>query len=483
MKAVQHSRRDRIRAQLADLKTPGALEALAVVLSEVDVGEASPAEAIERLLRAQISLRNDRSLDVKRSSDSTPYGCGRRPRIERRAASAYADWVLFRAGQIETLVKRGAETMRLLWAETLILGGALVVSSCSGDIVDPPSPPIATDAVSRMAEQAGLDGPIAVAELPDGRFLLGSSRAASLFAPNYWLVASAPKTSELTGSRQLVLAGNDSPESNLVLLVEPGPSMIPGVAKYSRNPDNTSGVNWTFGCVDPSTGQFFPMDEARVDSTVNEAIDQTGGHDNGAHDITEKPTAEWDPRADIVSDGHFSQSYTADIAAGDEVTDFHYVITDPAAPTGCRNNPQVVSFLTAARVRGLVELVAGTEHMYFDDITSDHFSVFYVTPGVKAATDNTAALFFQAMSGSDSLRVNAASLIYGGLNDAPTPDWDPPHSSHRLGTDLDFDGATDAQTIHEAVVQAGHDSGFEFCFAEKNSAGVADHVHCFHRTY
>jgi hypothetical protein len=70
MKAVQHGRRDRIRAQLADLNTPGALEALAVVLSEVDGGEASPAEAIERLLRAQISLRNDRTL-VKAATDNT----------------------------------------------------------------------------------------------------------------------------------------------------------------------------------------------------------------------------------------------------------------------------------------------------------------------------------------------------------------------------------------------------------------------------
>lgn len=378
--------------------------------------------------------------------------------------------------------------MRLLWAETLMFGGALLVVACSGDLIEPSSSPIASDAISRMAEQAGFDGPIAMAQLPDGRFLLGASRAVSLFAPNYRLVTGVSRSAEEAETGRLILAGSDAPESSLVLLVEPGPSQIPGLGKYSRNPDNTSGVNWTFGCVDPSTGQFFPMDEARVDSTVNEAIDQTGGHDNGAHDLSEKPTAEWDPREQIVSNGHLSQSYTADVAAGDEVTEFHYVITDPAAPTGCRNNPQVVSFLTAARVRGLVELVAGTEHMYFDDITSDHFSVFYVTPEVKAATDNAAALFFQAMSGSDSLRVNAASLIYGGINDVPTaaapaPDWDPPHSSHRLGTDLDFDGATDTQTIHEAVVQAGHDSGFEYCFAEKNSAGVADHVHCFHRTY
>ena len=72
MKAAQRSRRDRIRAQLADLKMPGALEALDGVLSEVDGGEASPAEAIERLLGAQISLRNDRRLQAAMRSSRLP---------------------------------------------------------------------------------------------------------------------------------------------------------------------------------------------------------------------------------------------------------------------------------------------------------------------------------------------------------------------------------------------------------------------------
>ena len=38
MKAAARSRRDRLRAQLADLKLPGALEALDEVLTRVDVG-------------------------------------------------------------------------------------------------------------------------------------------------------------------------------------------------------------------------------------------------------------------------------------------------------------------------------------------------------------------------------------------------------------------------------------------------------------
>ena len=66
------SRRDRIAAQLADLKMPGALEALADVLARVDGGAATAAEAIEELLAAQIALRNSRRLATAMRSSRLP---------------------------------------------------------------------------------------------------------------------------------------------------------------------------------------------------------------------------------------------------------------------------------------------------------------------------------------------------------------------------------------------------------------------------
>ena len=72
MKAVALSRRDRIRAQLADLKLPGALEALDEVLTGVDGGGVTASEAIEQLLGAQITLRNNRRLQVAMRSSRLP---------------------------------------------------------------------------------------------------------------------------------------------------------------------------------------------------------------------------------------------------------------------------------------------------------------------------------------------------------------------------------------------------------------------------
>ena len=66
------SRRQRIAAQLADLKMPGALESLDEVLAGVDGGGFTAAEATERLLAAQIALRTGRRLATAMRSSRLP---------------------------------------------------------------------------------------------------------------------------------------------------------------------------------------------------------------------------------------------------------------------------------------------------------------------------------------------------------------------------------------------------------------------------
>jgi DNA replication protein DnaC len=72
MNAALRSQRDDIRAMLADLKMPGALEAVDGILSDVDGGTATATEAIERLLSAQITLRNNRRLNAAMRSSRLP---------------------------------------------------------------------------------------------------------------------------------------------------------------------------------------------------------------------------------------------------------------------------------------------------------------------------------------------------------------------------------------------------------------------------
>jgi DNA replication protein DnaC len=72
MKAAPLSRRDRLRHILADLRMPGALEALDTVLQGVDGGALTAPEAIEQLLSAQIQLRNNRRLQAAMRSSRLP---------------------------------------------------------------------------------------------------------------------------------------------------------------------------------------------------------------------------------------------------------------------------------------------------------------------------------------------------------------------------------------------------------------------------
>jgi DNA replication protein DnaC len=66
------SLRERLRSQLADLKMPGALEALDDVLRRCDSGQLAPADAMEQLLGAHIQLRNARRLQTAMRSARLP---------------------------------------------------------------------------------------------------------------------------------------------------------------------------------------------------------------------------------------------------------------------------------------------------------------------------------------------------------------------------------------------------------------------------
>ena len=66
------SLREQLRTQLADLKMPGALEALDDILRRCDAGELAGAQAIEQLLNAHIQLRNARRLQTAMRSARLP---------------------------------------------------------------------------------------------------------------------------------------------------------------------------------------------------------------------------------------------------------------------------------------------------------------------------------------------------------------------------------------------------------------------------
>ena len=100
MKVQARSRREQIRAMLADLKLPGSLEAVDEVLRDADGGTLTAAEAIERLLGAQINLRNNRRLQ-------TAMRASRLPAVKTLADFDFSFQPSIKREQIESLHELG----------------------------------------------------------------------------------------------------------------------------------------------------------------------------------------------------------------------------------------------------------------------------------------------------------------------------------------------------------------------------------------
>ena len=143
MNAPAPARRDRLRAMLADLKMPGALEAVDGILSDADGGTISAAEAIEQLLNAQIVLRNNgdtRPLWITGLSPPDSWRSLRQPgylQLEssgRALSSVRADDGSPRTAAVRHLRPSGAITGWRKLAERLLRGSLQTESlPCSDD--------------------------------------------------------------------------------------------------------------------------------------------------------------------------------------------------------------------------------------------------------------------------------------------------------------------------------------------------------------
>ena len=112
MKPIAGGRRDCVWAMLADLKMPGALEAVDGILAQADSGAATVGEAIEQLLGAQIVLRNNRRLD-------SAMRTSRLPAVKTLAQFDFAFQPSIKREQVESLHELGF----LRRAENVVLLG------------------------------------------------------------------------------------------------------------------------------------------------------------------------------------------------------------------------------------------------------------------------------------------------------------------------------------------------------------------------
>ena len=99
----------RLRPQLADLKMPGALEALDDILRRCDSGQVSSGDAIEQLLGAHIQLRNARRLQTAMRSARLPvvktladFDFSFQPSVKREQMESLQSWAFSSARRMSS---------------------------------------------------------------------------------------------------------------------------------------------------------------------------------------------------------------------------------------------------------------------------------------------------------------------------------------------------------------------------------------------
>jgi len=165
-------------------------------------------------------------------------------------------------------------------------------------------------------------------------------------------------------------------------------------------------------------------------------VERSGGHD---HHSATRPLGELSSNV-IQYDGvnPATMTYTAPEVSGDVLLNGHANID------ACGSDSK--SFLIRMKVDGLSSLGASANYTLIGaygepGVSSQHTSNHGVTASMRDFVNRVAAAYKNALPNSNSLRLNDASLAWGGLFDIYN-NWNRPHASHRFGTDIDIDDLT-----------------------------------------
>ncbi len=329
---------------------------------------------------------------------------------------------------------------------------ALFTAALLGACAEPNPPPLAPstlapDVVAAL-QQSGATGGVAVVRI-GGR---NGSLTRVLAAPSAGWEAGRPVYAP--GN---LLQPADADPSDLFFITNPAGGQA------MENAPNQVTVRFSFFCISDVITQLF---DVTVDDLRQDARNNTGGH--GTAHVGEKPVGRWNPNTGAPSAGIFTTTYTSEIASGDELMLLSWTAHDVGSD--CEGLSTLSFAFTATRFLGL-QRVTGTANLTFGAITSDHSDIFYATPNTAQRTQRAARNFFALRRAA--MRLNAASLVFGGINDIAN-NWASPHRFHRIGTDVDIDGPADNATIFQQLILAGQAAGFRLCEVHNRN-----HVHCY----
>jgi hypothetical protein len=219
---------------------------------------------------------------------------------------------------------------------------------------------------------------------------------------------------------------------------ESGPMGFPADVNFTlealypaRNNQARAKKDLLYSCRDTQTGQR--LAECFITIDEGQARENSGGH-HGGH-AENRPVGRHVPSAGWVSrtDGYFRSTYYASEVGG--VVDVALHCNALIAP--CQDG--TVAF--GVGVSGLEDLGPGQGYI-LTGAKAPHPSNHWGVPAFIAAIRTVAAQYSNDHP-QTPLKFNDISLEYGGIFDVATRSvagysWSPPHSTHRLGTNMDI---------------------------------------------
>ncbi|MBX3328348.1 MAG: hypothetical protein U0223_19450 [Nitrospira sp.] len=243
--------------------------------------------------------------------------------------------------------------------------------------------------------------------------------------------------SPVAGNTQGAVAAASTP----LFIIRPSIITASDPTKTPRHAKTYTNQSTIFGCHDLLTLQPLPNRRITVEPV---RVPNTGGHPESNHTSGRSKTkdGEYD-RTDGNTGGdglQFRPTYTSGEVAGE--IELKLTCYKPDGITVSSTG----SVFAHVKVDGLIPLPDIYPTYVFEGNTASnvHQDSHWVRTETYPKVLQLANAFFaeQNINNRDPkiyIRINDASLVWGGVFEAKTGNWSPPHSSHRVGEEFDVD--------------------------------------------
>lgn len=196
-----------------------------------------------------------------------------------------------------------------------------------------------------------------------------------------------------------------------------------------------------FGCLNLLTGEILPNRRISVEPVRSP---DTGGHPEPTHTSGRSQTKDGEYDRTVGNTGadglQFRTTYTSGEVAGE--IELKLTCFKPDGVTVSSTG----SLFIHVKIEGFVPLPDSNPTYVFegDAASNVHQDSHYVRPETLQKVQSLASAFFAIQNRNNRtpqiyIRINDASLVWGGIFESVRGNWLPPHKTHRVGEEFDVD--------------------------------------------